>query len=47
MNKIRNEKGHAWWATSTEELVKVQLLFDSLKRDFVTIDNEAEYVLKR
>ena len=47
MNKIINEKGHSWWATSTEELVKVQLLFDSLKRDFVTIDNEAEYVLKK
>ena len=31
MNKIMNEKGHAWWATSTEESVKVQLFFDSLK----------------
>ena len=47
MNKIINEKGHAWWATSTKELVKVQLFFDSLKWDFVTIDNEVEYVLKK
>ncbi len=47
MNKIINERGHTWWATSTKELVKVQLFFDSLKHDFVTIDNEAEYVFKR
>ena len=31
INKIINEKGHAWWATSTKEMVKVQLFFDSLK----------------
>ena len=47
INKIINEKGHAWWATSTGEMVNVQLFFDSLKQDFVAIYNEAEYVLKR
>ena len=31
MNEVINEKGHAWWATTIEELVKVQLFFDSLK----------------
>ena len=34
MNKVINEKGHAWWTTSTEEMVKVQILFDSLKQFF-------------
>ena len=47
INKIINEKGHTWWATSTEEIVKIQLFFESLKQDFVAIDNEAEYVLKK
>ena len=31
MNKIINETRYAWWETSIEELVKVQLFFDSLK----------------
>ena len=26
MNKIINEKGHAWWATSTEKLVKCSII---------------------
>ena len=30
-----------------EELVKVQLFFDSLKQDFVSIDREAKYVLRK
>lgn len=47
MNKVINEKGHAWWATTIEELVKVQLFFDSLKQDFFIIDKEDEYVLKK
>ena len=42
MNKIINEKGHSWWATTIEEMVNVQIFFDSLKQDFVTIDNESE-----
>ena len=29
------------------ELVKVQLFFDSLKQDFVSIDREAKYILRK
>lgn len=47
MNKVINEKGHAQWATTTKEMVKVQLFFDSLKHDFVIIDKEAEYVIRK
>ena len=47
MNEILNEKGHAWWVTTIEELVKVQLFFDSLKQDFVNIDKQSEYVIKK
>ena len=34
-------------ATTIEELVKVQLFFDSLKQDFLNIDKEVEYVIKK
>ena len=47
MNKVVNEKGHTWWATTTEELVKVQLFFDSLKQEFVSFEEEANYVLTK
>ena len=47
MNKVINEKGHAWWTTTIEELVKVQLFFNSLKQNFVNIDKETEYVIKK
>ena len=47
MNKVINKKEHAWWATTIEELVKVHLFFDSLKQDFVSIDKEAKYVIKK
>ena len=30
-----------------EELVKVQLFFDSLKKNFIVIDKEGEYVTKK
>ena len=30
MNKIINETGHAWWATTIEEMVKAQIFFDIL-----------------
>ena len=31
MNEVINEKGHAWLATTTEEMVKAQIFFDTLK----------------
>ena len=46
-DKAINEKGHAWWATTIEEMVKVQILFDSLKQKFIKIDKESEYVIKK
>ena len=47
MNKVINEKGHAWWDTTTKELVKIQLLFDCLKQYFFSIDREVEYILRK
>ena len=47
MNEIVNEKGCAWWANTVEELVKVQIFFDSLKQDFFHFEKEADYVLKK
>ena len=47
MNNVINETGHAWWAITIEQMVKVQLFFDSLKQDFVNIDKEVEYVVKK
>ena len=47
MNKIINEIVHAWWDTTTEEMVKAQIFFDSLKQEFIDIDSEAEYVIKK
>ena len=47
MNKIINEIGHAWWATTTEEMVKAHIFFDSLKQEFVDINSKAEFVIKK
>lgn len=47
MNKIINEIEHAWWATTIEEIVKAQLFFDSLKKEFVDIDSKVEFFIKR
>lgn len=47
MNQVIDETRHAWWATTLEEMVKAQILFDSLKQEFIAISNEAEYVLER
>ena len=47
VNKVVSEKGHTWWATTTEELVKVQLFFDSLKQEFVGFEKDADYVLAK
>lgn len=38
MNEVINEKGNTWWAAITEEVVKVQLFFDSLRKIFDEID---------
>ena len=38
MNSVINEKGNAWWAATAEEVIKVQLFYDSLKEDFIEID---------
>jgi len=46
-NKVINEKGHAWLAKKTKEVVKVQIFFDSFKGDFVKIKKLGEYVLKK
>lgn len=47
MNQVINETGHAWWATTTKEMVKAQIFFNSLKQEFIAINNEVEYVLER
>lgn len=47
MNRVINEKGNAWWETTTEEIVKVQLFFDSLRWDFSEIEKIVEYVIKK
>ena len=31
INKVVNERGHAWRAATTEEMVKAQIFFDTLK----------------
>lgn len=46
-NMVINEKGHAWLEKITEEVVKVKVLFDSFKEDFVEINKLGEYVLKK
>jgi len=47
MNKIINEIGNAWWATTIEEMVKAQIFFDSLKQELIDIDRKVEYVIKK
>ena len=47
MNRVINEKGHAWWENTTEEVVKVQKIYDSLREDFIEIDKLGEYVIKK
>ena len=47
MNKVINEKGNAWWAATTEEVVKVQLFYDSLRKYFAKSDKIGEYVIRK
>ena len=47
MNRVINEKGHAWLENKTEEVVKVQIFYDSLREEFIEIDKLGEYVLKK
>ena len=47
INKVVGEKGHELWATTAEELVKVQLFFDSLRQEFVSFEEEANFILAK
>ena len=47
MNRVINEKGIAWWANTTEEVVKVKLFYNSLKEYFIEIDKLGEYAMKK
>ena len=47
MNKVISEKGNAWWAATTKEVIKVQSFFDFLRQDCVEIDKVGEYVMKK
>ena len=47
MNEVINEKGHAWWENTTQEVVKVQIFYDSLREDFIEIDKLGEYLMKK
>ena len=38
MNNVINEKGHVLWAITNEELVKVQLFYNAIRKDFVEIE---------
>ncbi len=46
-NRVINEKGHALSEKTIEEVVKVQLLYDYLKEEFVEINKLGEFVLKK
>ena len=47
MNRIVNEKGHAWQENTIEEVVKMQLFYDSLRTYFIEIDKLGEYVMRK
>lgn len=47
MNRVINEKGNAWWENTTEEVVKVQIFYDSLRKYFIEIYKLGEYVIKK
>ena len=47
MNRVINEKGNAWWANTTKEVLKVQIFYDSLREDFIEINKLRDYVMKK
>lgn len=47
LNKVINEKDHIWFSKIVEEVVQVQIFFDSSKRDFVEIEKLGEDILKK
>ena len=47
INRVIDEKRHAWWENTIEEVVKVQIFYDSLREFFIEIDKIGEYVLKK
>ena len=42
LNKVINENGHIWFAKTIEEVVQVQIFFNSFKKDFVEIEKLGE-----
>ena len=47
LNKVVNEKGQAWFAKITEENVRIQIFFDSFRKEFDEIDKLGEDVMKK
>ena len=47
MNRVINKNGNTWWSIKIEEIVKVQLFFDSLRQVFVEIKKIGENVMKK
>ena len=47
MNNVINEKGHVLWAMTNEELVKVQLFYNAIRKDYVEIEKIGDFVIKK
>lgn len=45
MNKIVNEIGYFLWATKNEEMVKVQLFYKTVRKDFVDFETIATFLI--
>ena len=45
INRVINETGHLLWAMTNEELVKVQLFYNTIRKDFVELEVSANYLV--
>ena len=47
MNNVINENECVLWAMKNEELVKVQLFYNAIRKDFVEIEKIGNFVIKK
>ena len=45
MNNVVNEKGHILWEMTNEELVKVKLFYNAIKKDLIEIEAVGNFVI--
>ena len=47
INKVINKEGYALWARTTQEVVRIQFFYDSIREEFFEISKIGDFVVKK